>query len=96
MHKKYGDGFVALSVALDNPKDEKIRARIDAFLQKQQASFTNLIAEGDIDDWYSRLKIGSIPCVFIFDRENRRAKKLVEDQIEDKAIDAEVERLLKK
>jgi hypothetical protein len=97
MQKKYGgDGFVALSVSLDNPQDGKIRARVDDFLQKKQARFTNLIAEGDVDTWYERLKIGSVPAVFVFDRENRRVKKLSGEEVDYTIIESEVARLLKK
>jgi hypothetical protein len=97
MHKKYGgEGFVALSVSLDNPKDEKIRARVDDFLQKKQARFTNLVAEGDPDTWYERLKVGSVPAVFVFDRENRRVKKLSGEEVDYKIVESEVVKLLKK
>lgn len=97
MHKKYGgNGFVALSVSLDNPKDNMVRAKVDAFLQKKEASFTNLIAEGDPDDWYARLKIGAVPGVFVFDRDNRRVKKLSGEEVDYKIIDSEVAKLLKK
>lgn len=97
MHKKYGDkDFTALSVSFDNPADKEARANVDAFLTKKQARFTNLIADGDVDEWFNRLQIGSVPCVFIFDRENRRVKKLVESEVDYKSIEAEVERLLKK
>ncbi len=97
MHKTYGgDGFTALSVSLDNPEDEKVRAKVNEFLQKKQASFTNLIAEGDPEDWYKKLSIGAVPCVFVFDKENRRVKKLVGEEVDYKAIEAEVAKLLKK
>jgi hypothetical protein len=97
MHKKYGgEGLVALSVSLDNPKDPMIRSKVDAFLQKKQATFTNLIAEGDPDDWYARLKIGAVPGVFVFDRENRRVKKLSGEEVDYKVIESEVAKLLKK
>jgi hypothetical protein len=97
MHKKYGsDGLVALSVALNNPKDQKIRARVDEFLQKKQASFTNVIAEGDVDDWYNRLKIGSIPAVFVFDRDNHRVKKMAGEEVDYNVVESEVAKLLKK
>jgi uncharacterized protein YlxP (DUF503 family) len=96
MHKKYsGDDFVALSVSFDNPADKEARAQVDKFLTKNQARFTNLLAEGDVEDWFNRLKIGSVPCVFIFDRENRRVKKL-DEKVDYKDIEAEVARLLKK
>jgi hypothetical protein len=97
MQKKYGgDGLVALSVSLDNSKDAMIRAKVDEFLKKKQANFTNLIAEGDTDEWYERLKIGSVPAVFVFDRENRRVKKLAGEEVDYKLIEAEVAKLLKK
>ncbi len=97
MHKKYGgDGFVAVSVCLDKADDAKVRAKVDAFLQKKQATFTNLIAEGDPDDWYARLKIGAVPGVFVFDRDNRRVKKLSGEEVDYKVIESEVAKLLKK
>lgn len=97
MHKKYGgDGLVALSISLDNPQDEKIRAKVDDFLQKKEARFTNLIAEGEVDQWYERLKIGSIPAVFVFDRDNRRVKKMSGEEVDYDAVEKEVAKLLKK
>lgn len=96
MHKKYGEDFVALSLSLDNPKDDKIRGRVDAFLQKQKAAFTNVIAEGDTDDWYKQLKIGAVPAVFVFDRENHRVKKMSGEEVDYKIVESEVGRLLKK
>ncbi|HTU90689.1 MAG TPA: hypothetical protein VMF69_11490 [Gemmataceae bacterium] len=97
MHKKYGgDGLVALSVSLDNPQDAKVRARVDEFLQKKQARFTNLIAEGDIDAWYERLKIGGIPAVFVFDRDNRRVKRMSGEELDYEIVEKEAARLLKK
>jgi hypothetical protein len=97
MHKKYGgDGLVALSVSLDNPKDGKIRARVDKFLQEKQASFPNLIAEGDPEDWYNRLKIGAVPGVFVFDRDNHRVKKMAGEEVDYKVVESEVAKLLLK
>lgn len=97
MHKKYGGlGFVALSVSLDNSKDEKVRAKVDEFLQKKEARFTNVIAEGDTDEWYERLKIGSIPAVFVFDQENRRVKKMSGEDVDYESVEKEVVKLLKK
>jgi hypothetical protein len=98
MHKKYGDkDFVAVSLSLDNPKDEKIRAQVEAFLKKNQATMINLMAEGDPDDWYNKFHVGGLPLVFVFDRENHRVKKLVGgDQVDYKTIEAEVAKLLKK
>ncbi|MHB1423632.1 MAG: TlpA family protein disulfide reductase [Gemmataceae bacterium] len=97
MHKKYGaEGFVAISVSLDDPKDADARARVNAFLKKMEAAgMTNLIAEDNNEDaWYDKLKAGGLPLVYIFDRDNRRVKKIVD--VDYKAIEAEVAKLLKK
>jgi hypothetical protein len=99
MHKKYGnDGFVALSVALDDAKDKEIRTEVDAFLAKKKANFTNLICDGDPLDWYKQLKIESVPCVYVFDKDNRFVLKLTakDKEIDFKVVEAEVARLLKK
>ncbi len=97
MHKKYGpDGFVAVSVSLDNPANADDRARVNAFLQKKEATTTNVIAEGDTDDWYKKLQAGALPLVFVFDRDNRRVKKLEGEAVKYEEIEAEVVRLLKK
>lgn len=97
MHKKYfGDGFVAMSVSLDNPKDKEIRAEVDAFLTKKQAAFTNLILESTMEEWQEKLKIDCYPCVFVFNRDNRIVKKMVGEQVDYKVIESEVVKLLKK
>ena len=97
MHKKYAaDGLVAISVCLDNPNDAETLGRVNAFLQKKEAALINVIAEGDPDDWYNKLKVGSLPLVYVFDRENRRVEKLVEKDVNYEAIEAKVKQLLKK
>lgn len=97
MHRKYGkDGFVALSVALDDPNDKDIRGEVDQFLTKKQATFTNLILEAKPEEWQEKLKIDAVPCVYVFNQENRFVKKLVGETVDYKVIEAEVARLLKK
>jgi len=99
MHKKYGsDGFVALSVSLDDPNDpndKEARSDVDAFLTNNQATMTNLIMEGKQDDWYQKLNIGAVPCVYVFNQENRFVKKYV-DKVDFKVVEVEVANLLKK
>jgi hypothetical protein len=99
MHKKYGpEGFVAVSVSLDNAKDKEVVDEVNKFLRKKEAAgMTNLIAEDNAADWYEKDKLnaGGLPLVFVFDRDNRRVKKLA-DKVDYKEIEAEVVRLLKK
>jgi hypothetical protein len=98
MQKKYGpEGFVAVSVSLDNAADKEALEDVNNFLRKKDAAgMTNLIAEDNPLDWYDQLKVAEIPLVYVFDRENRRVKKLVGGQVDYKVIEAEVAKLLKK
>jgi hypothetical protein len=99
MHKKYAnDGLVALSVSLDDANDKEVRAQVDDFLTKKQAVFTNLISEGKPDEWQKKLQIDAVPCVYLFNQENRIVKKLTgeKEKVDYKVIEAEVVKLLKK
>jgi hypothetical protein len=72
MHKKYAkDGFAAVSVALDDPTDKKIQARILTFLQKHEAGFTNLVLDEKDEFWQDKLKFYGPPLVFVFNREGK-------------------------
>ena len=94
MHKKYAkDGLAAISVSLDDPKDQKVRQRVIDFLQKQDASFTNLILDEKSEVWREKLKIDGPPCVFVFNREGKLKKFDSPDYVE---IEKYVAELLKK
>ena len=72
MHRKYAkDGLVAVSVSLDDPADTAVRARALTFLQKQGATFDNMLLDETPELYQSKLKIDGPPCVYIFNRDNR-------------------------
>jgi hypothetical protein len=75
MHKKYAkDGLAAVSVSLDDPKDQKARQNVLDFLRKQKATFTNLILDEKSEVWQEKLKFDGPPCVFVFDRDGKWKK----------------------
>jgi hypothetical protein len=77
MHKKYGGkDFVAISVNLDDPHDAKMRAKVQAFLEKQNATLTNVMLDAKPEVWQEKLKIDGPPCIYVFDRDNHFVKKL--------------------
>ena len=77
MHKKYGGkDFVAISVNLDDPHDAKAREKVQKFLDKQKATFTNVMLDAKPEVWQEKLKIDGPPCVYVFDRDNHFVKKL--------------------
>jgi hypothetical protein len=96
VHKKYADrGLAAISVALDDPKDTKVRGKIDAFLQKQGATFPNFVLDATDEEWQEALKINGPPCVFVFNRANQVVLKLTgEEKLDYAVVDREVEKLL--
>jgi hypothetical protein len=77
MHKKYAkDGFVAVSVSFDDPRDAKARKNVEAFLQKQSATFLNVILDAKPEEWTKKLTIDGPPCIYVFNRDNHTALKM--------------------
>jgi thiol-disulfide isomerase/thioredoxin len=97
LHNKHkDDGFVAVAVALDDPKDTAARDRIIAFLGKNNAGgLTNLQLDETPDVWQQKLAISGPPCVYVFDREGRIAGKW-DDQVNYEEIEKKVAELMKK
>jgi thiol-disulfide isomerase/thioredoxin len=98
-HKYKGDGFVAVSVALDNPADAAARNRIVAFLGKQQAGgVTNLQLDEGVELWQQKLDIDGPPCVYVFNREGRIAGKWpnAADKVDYEEIEQLVAELMQK
>ena|SRR5205823_2554273 len=102
MHQKYArDGFVALSVSVDdlhNPNDppEETRKRVLDFLQRKKATFTNVILDDPPEKTFAKLGIPAVPCVYVFNRDNRFVLKLVEQKDAYTVVEKTVQELLKK
>lgn len=96
MHKKYAqDGFAAVSVALDDPAKKDVKEKVLRFLKEKNAAFTNLILDEKDEIWQKKLDIEGPPCVFVFDREGKIAKKFV-NAGESEEVEKLVVELLKK
>lgn len=78
LHKKYGAEKVACISMCTNysgvgkPEDEL--AEPLAFLKKQGATFDNLLSSDADETLYKKLKIASIPCIFVYDADGKLAK----------------------
>jgi hypothetical protein len=97
MHKKYGkDGLAALSVSLDDPADREARGRVQKFLEKQGATFTNLLLDEKPEEWQKQLKIDGPPCVYVFNRDGSTALKQSGDDVNYEKVEKEVAKLLGK
>ena len=77
LHRKHAaEGLVCISLSVDTP--EKQKAALD-FLQKAEARFANYRLEEGFDRAAEKLGIKSIPAVFVFGRDNKRAGKFTGD-----------------
>jgi hypothetical protein len=94
MHRKYAArGLAAISVSLDDAKDTEVRAKVDKFLRKQGADFPDFILDAKPEEWQTKLKTDFLPCVYVFDRDNRIALKLVE-KVDYAVVEKKVAELL--
>jgi hypothetical protein len=76
MHAKYAkDGFVAMSVSLDDPKDAELMKNVRAFLQEQKATFPNFVLDEPAEVWMDKLKIVGPPTIFVFGRDGKLVRK---------------------
>ena len=89
-------GLVVFSVALDEPTPKAQQKALE-FLQEQKSPFTNLILDEESDVWQKGLATDSVPCVFLFNRDNRIEKKYLSMEPADQEdLDRRVKELLKK
>jgi hypothetical protein len=76
MQRKYGkDGFVAVSVSVDDPQKQEDVDLALKFLRAQNAEFTNLLLDEPLETWSDKLGSSLTPFVFVFDRDGRLAEK---------------------
>jgi thiol-disulfide isomerase/thioredoxin len=99
MHHKYSKkGFVAVSVSLDPPSNPKKLKRVEEFLEKQKATFTNLVLDAPAEEYQKKLRFDGPPCIYLFDRTNRIVGKwpvTAEEAVDYGAIEKRVIELLK-
>jgi len=76
MHKKYAErGLSCFSVTVDPPNNPNAKAKALTFLEKQQATFANFFLDEPEGVWQNRWDINGPPCIFVFDRQGKRAGK---------------------
>ena len=73
MHRKYArDGLVAISVSTDDlsesPESKEVALK---FLQKQNATFTNLLLDEKGEFWAEKLHSNALPFCFVFNRDGK-------------------------
>jgi thiol-disulfide isomerase/thioredoxin len=86
LHQKYGDKRVAcMSLSCDyqgikTKPPEFYRPRVITFLEKQGATFQNLLASEPAEDLYEKMELASIPAVFVFGLDGKLVKRFDNEQ----------------
>ncbi len=103
LHQKYGGKEVAcMSLSCDyagikNKPPEFYRERVEKFLSKQGAEFQNLLSSVPSEDLFEKMKLSSIPAVYVYGRDGKLVKRFDNEQAKSDADEftyAEVTKLV--
>jgi len=96
MHRKYEkQGLVAVSVSVDDIEDKETPDEVLKFLRQQKATLANFLLNETPEDWQKKLKIESVPAVFVFNRAGQIEQKYGEAPKHEE-IEKLVEQLLRR
>lgn len=96
MQRRYDQaGLTTIAVNLDDPQDSAVRSRVESFLRDQQSPCQHLMLDEPTEDWQPKLKIESLPCVFLFDREGRLLHRWQGDEVDYSRIESRLHRALR-
>jgi thiol-disulfide isomerase/thioredoxin len=97
LHRKHAkDDFAAVSVSLDDLSEDGAKEKVQKFLDRQNAMFTNLILDEKPDVWQAKLKIDGPPLVVLFNRKGELEQKFIGEEVDYEKIGKLVGELLKK
>ncbi|MEY2724427.1 MAG: hypothetical protein RLZZ458_294, partial [Planctomycetota bacterium] len=78
LHREHGKDVVCVSfnvdyVGIPSKPADFYRPRVEKFLNKQQASFVNLLCTQESDAFFAARELSSIPAVYVFGRDGKLA-----------------------
>lgn len=90
LHKKYGADVACVSVSCDyagikSKPPEFYREKVQKFLERQGASFDNVLCNVPSDDVFTEIDLASIPAVMVFGRDGKLVKRFDNDTIKTDA-----------
>lgn len=88
LQKTHGDKIACISfnvdyVGIKSKPAEFYRERVQAFLNKQKATFPNILCTIESDKVFEKLELSSIPAVYVFDAEGKEVKRFDDSLLED-------------
>ncbi len=88
LQKKHGDKVACVSLSFDYDglgKPEDKHGDVLEFLQKQGATFDNVLSSESDEDLSKKMGFASIPVVFVYDREGKLAKRFDNEDAQTEA-----------
>jgi thiol-disulfide isomerase/thioredoxin len=88
LHKKYGGkDVVCMSMSCDyagikNKPPEFYRERVITFLEKQGATFENILSSVPSDELFEEMELASIPAVYVYGRDGKLVKRFDNEKAE--------------
>jgi len=70
-------------VGIKNKSADFYRPRVEEFLKKQNAAFTNYLSTVESDKIFESLELSSIPAVYVFNKEGQLAKRFDDSLLKD-------------
>jgi hypothetical protein len=72
MHGKYDSkSFAAVSVSIDDPKDEASMKAVREFLKSAKAKFQNFVVRDSDEKWQDKYRIEAVPLIIVFNPEGK-------------------------
>jgi thiol-disulfide isomerase/thioredoxin len=95
LQRKYAQkGLSVVSVSVDDVTDAETRERVKAFLQQQRSTCRNLLLAEKPEVWIAKLKMNSIPSMFLFDRQGQLINRWTGNDIDLAGIEKRIVELL--
>jgi len=95
MHKKLvSQGLAVITLSLDPPGDKQMVQDANAFLQKENIPFRNLLLDESEEFWPKKFEFTLPPCYYVFDRQGRWVRLRVQDFKTPEALREELDKVI--
>jgi thiol-disulfide isomerase/thioredoxin len=85
LHKQHGPEKVAcISLSFDFEgigKPEEVVPAVTEFLQKQGATFDNVVSSVESDELYKKLQLAAVPAVYVYDQQGKLVKRFDNEEL---------------
>lgn len=85
LNEELGDAVACISVSLDysgipSKPPQSYLPKVTEFLKGQDATFDNVLSSVDAETLFGKLKLGSIPAVYVYDQQGKLSKRFADPE----------------